>query len=162
MEEVTIDHVAKSIAFDMRSAPWGLVEGKDDNARVRARKEDLAAQKEAKQLSGEDSSTTYDRDGSDGLDGYHDSYEVDYPKTPPKYPEYIRRTNFTYNIHSPSNVQTFPVMAEDTRLGIDFGIVVLRLLNVEQMGGGDDFTGSVCMDNGLARFQPQMCMGSHR
>ena len=142
MEEVTIDHVAKSIAFDMRSAPrqmevWGLVEGKDNIARVQAWKEDLAARREAEQPSGEDSSTTHDQDGSDGSDVYHDNYEVDYPKTLPKYPEYIRLANFTYNIHSPNNVQTFPVMAEIRELGIDFGIVVLRVLN---NWGRDDFT----------------------
>ena len=117
VEEVTIDHVAKSIAFDMRSAPrqmevWGLVEGKDNIARVRAWKEDLA-----------------DRDNN---------YEVvDYPKTLPKYPEYIRLANFTYDIHSPNNVQTFPVMPEIQELGIDFGIVVLRVLS---NWGRDDFT----------------------
>jgi SUN domain-containing protein 1/2 len=139
LEEVTIDHVAKSIAFDMRSAPrqmevWGLVEGEDNIARVRTWKEDLAARKEAKQpaLGGDDSSATYDEDGSDG------SYsEVDYPKTLPKHPEYIRLANFTYNIHSPNNVQTFPVMPEIRELGIDFGIVVLRVLN---NWGRDDFT----------------------
>ena len=118
LEEVTIDHVAKSIAFDMRSAPrqmevWGLVEGKDNIARVQAWKEDLATRKEA-------------------------NYEVvDYPKTLPKHPEYIRLANFTYNIHSPNNVQTFPVMPEIRELGIDFGIVVLRVLN---NWGRDDFT----------------------
>ena len=145
MEEVTIDHVAKSIAFDMRSAPrqmevWGLVEGKDNIARVRAWKEDLAARKEARQtaLGGEDSSTTYDKDGSHSSNGYPDNFEVvDYPKTLPKNPEYIRLANFTYNIHSPNNVQTFPVMPEIRELGVDFGIVVLRVLN---NWGRDDFT----------------------
>ena len=118
IEEVTIDHVAKSIAFDMRSAPrqmevWGLVEGKDNIARVQAWKEDLAARKEA----------IYE--------------DVDYPKTLPRQPEYIRLANFTYNIHSPNNVQTFPVLPEIRELGADFGIVVLRVLN---NWGRDDFT----------------------
>ncbi|KAF8808742.1 hypothetical protein BYT27DRAFT_7137253 [Phlegmacium glaucopus] len=140
VEEVTIDHVAKSIAFDMRSAPrqmevWGLVEGKDNIARVRAWKEDIAARKEAEQLSVEQSSTTNDQDGSDGsYDGYSNS---EYPKTLPKYPEYIRLANFTYNIYSSNNVQTYPVMPEIRELGIDFGIVVLRVLN---NWGRDDFT----------------------
>jgi SUN domain-containing protein 1/2 len=51
MEEGTIDHVTKSIAFDMRSQieVWDLVEGKDNIARVRAWKEDLAARKEVRQ-----------------------------------------------------------------------------------------------------------------
>jgi SUN domain-containing protein 1/2 len=135
VEEVTIDHVAKSIAFDMRSAPrqmevWGLVEGKDNIARVQAWKEDRAARKEAGQptIAGEGSS-----DGN-----YQDNYEVvDYPKTLPKHPEYIRLANFTYNIHSPNNVQTFPVMPEIQELGIDFGIVVLRVLS---NWGRDDYT----------------------
>ena len=136
LEEVTIDHVAKSIAFDMRSAPrqmevWGLVEGKDNIARVRAWKEGLAARKEAEQ-NGE-STAAYDQDGSGGSD----HSEVVYPKTLPKYPEYIRLANFTYNIHSPSNVQTFPVMPEIRELGVDFGIVVLRVLN---NWGREDFT----------------------
>ena len=134
VEEITIDHVAKSIAFDMRSAPrqmevWGLVEGKDNVARVRAWKEDIAAGKEAEQPSGEQSSTTYDQDGSDG--------ELIYPKTLPKYPEYIRLASFTYDIHSPNNVQTFPILPEIRELGVDFGIVVLRVL---KNWGRDDFT----------------------
>ena len=157
MEEVTIDHVAKSIAFDMRSAPrqmevWGLVEGKDNVARVRAWKEDLAARKEAEQRSEEASSATYDQDGSeyeqpsgeassatydqDGSDHDHGN-KVVYPKTLPKYPEYIRLANFTYSIHSLNNVQTFPILPEIRELGIDFGIVVLRVLN---NWGRDDFT----------------------
>ena len=112
VEEVTIDHVAKSIAFDMGSAPrqmevWGLVEGKDNIARVRGWKEDLAARKEARQQPTDD--------------------EVEYLKTLPKH--YIRLANFTYNIHSPNNVQTFPVMPEIRELKVDFGILVLRVLN---------------------------------
>ena len=134
VEEVTIEHVAKSTAFDMRSAPremevWGLVEGKDNIARVRAWKEDIATRKEAERGQ---SSTPSDQDGSEG------SYnEVAYPKTLPKYPEYIRLTNFTYDIHSPNNVQTFSVLREIRELGVDFGIVVLRTLN---NWGRDDFT----------------------
>ena len=136
LEEVTIDHVAKSIAFDMRSAPrqmevWGLVEGKDNVARVRAWKEGLAARKEAKQP-GEESTAIYNQDEDDTLHN-----EVVYPKTLPKYPEYIRLANFTYNIYSPKNVQTFPVMPEIQELGVDFGIVVLRVLN---NWGREDFT----------------------
>ena len=132
VEEVTIEHVAKSIAFDMRSAPrqmevWGLVEGKDNIARVQAWKEDTAAQREAEQPSDEQSPSTYDQGGSD----------VVYPKTLPKYPEYLRLANFTYDIHSPNNVQTFPVLPEIRELGIDFGIVALRVLN---NWGRDDFT----------------------
>ncbi|KAF8149999.1 hypothetical protein B0H34DRAFT_666573 [Crassisporium funariophilum] len=125
VEEVTIDHVAKEVAFDLRSAPrqmevWGMVEGADNIAKVQAWKQDFAARKEAGQVS-----------GAQDLD------EIAYPPTLPKRPEYIRLANFTYDIHSASNVQTFPVEPEIRSLGIDFGIVVLRVLN---NWGREEFT----------------------
>ena len=118
--------------------------------------EGSTARKETEQPSGEASSgDTYDQDDSD-----HDcsNYEVLHPKTLPIYPEYIRLTNFTYNIHSPNNVQTFLKICE---LGIDFGIVVLK--NWER----DDFTfiDSACMGDGWAGLQLhilRMCMSSHK
>jgi len=50
-----------------------------------------------------------------------------YPKTLPKTPQYIRIANFTYNIHASRNIQTFPIDEEIRELGVDFGIVVLRI-----------------------------------
>ena len=116
VEEVTIDHIPKEMAFDIRSAPrqmevWGLVEGKDNVEKLKAWRAERAARKEA----GEDLGT-YDDD-------------VVYPKTLPKQPEYIRLTNFSYDIHASHNVQTFAVDPEIKKLGIDFGIVALRVLN---------------------------------
>ena len=158
IEEVTIDHIPKSIAFDIRSAPrqmevWGSVEGKDNIARVRAWKEDRKETRQPTLGGGEDSPTTY-----------HDKSEVvDYPKTLPKNPEYIRLANFTYDIHSPNNVQTFPVIPEIRELSVDFSIVALRVLN---NWGKDDFT---CLYRFRVHGQRngeiplmKMCTGSHR
>ncbi|KAF8968119.1 hypothetical protein BDZ97DRAFT_453842 [Flammula alnicola] len=116
IEEVTIDHVAKEVAFDMLTAPrrmevWGMVEGADNMARVQAWKADRAARKEA------------------GQQGSSEDEDVPYPLTLPKKPEYIRLANFTYDIDAPNNVQTFPVDPEIRNLGVDFGIVVLRVLD---------------------------------
>jgi SUN domain-containing protein 1/2 len=51
----------------------------------------------------------------------------EYPRTLPKSPLYIRLASFSYNIHAPSNIQTFPISQEIRDLGVDFGIVVLRV-----------------------------------
>lgn len=108
VEEVSVDHVAKELAFDMRSAPremevWGMVEGKDNVGRV----------KEWKEHSG----------GQEILN------TIGYPTTLPREPEYIRLANFTYDVGSTRGVQTFPVDEDVRRLGVDFGIVVLRVLS---------------------------------
>ncbi|KAJ3510976.1 hypothetical protein NLJ89_g4374 [Agrocybe chaxingu] len=96
---------------------WGMVEGKDNIGRLKAWKDERAARKEMGQV---------------------DEYEsVAYPKTLPKHPEYIRLANFTYDIHAPQYMQTFPVDPEVKALGIDFGIVALRVLN---NWGRDEYT----------------------
>lgn len=63
--------------------------------------------------------------------------EPEYPTTLPKSPQYIRIANFSYNIYAPRNVQTFPVAQEIQDLGIDFGIVVLR---IKSNWGRDEYT----------------------
>ncbi|KAF9563240.1 hypothetical protein CPC08DRAFT_633025 [Agrocybe pediades] len=110
VEEITIDHLAKEVAFDLRAAPremevWGMVEGTDNIAKVQAWKDDLAA----KQLAGPD--------------------DIPYPAELPKNPEFLRLANFTYDINSSKNIQTFPVDPEIKKLAVDFGIVVLRVLS---------------------------------
>lgn len=112
ISDITIDHVAKEVAFDMRSAPremevWGMVEGKDNIARVQA----WQTQREAG--------------------------DVVYPPTLPRTPQYVRIANFTYDIHAPRNIQTFPVDAEIQALGVDFGIVALR---IRSNWGRDEYT----------------------
>ncbi|KDR76219.1 hypothetical protein GALMADRAFT_68048 [Galerina marginata CBS 339.88] len=125
VEEVTVDHIAAEVAFDMRSAPqdmevWGMVDGQDNLDRVQAWRAERAANKEAP-----------------GQQDTDVDEAVAYPPELPKHPEFIRLANFTYDIHAPSNVQTFPVDPEIKALGVDFGIVVLRVLS---NWGRDEFT----------------------
>lgn len=113
--EVTIDHVPKEVALDMRSAPrdmelWGLVEGADNIVKVKEWTEEKARRKEEARQKGE-------------------VVEEEYPKTLPKWPQYIRVASFRYDIHAPNNVQTFPVLQEVRDLGVDFGVVALRVKN---------------------------------
>lgn len=59
------------------------------------------------------------------------------PAMLPEFPEYIRIASFQYDIHSPDNIQNFPIDAEIRRLGIDFGLVALM---VNSNWGMDKYT----------------------
>ena len=127
--DVTVDHIAKEVAMDMRSAPrqmelWGLVEGNDNVDKVHNWREQRTAQRQVLQ----DADQPVPPNLAD---------DVAYPRSLPKYPEYIRVANFTYDIHSPQHIQTFPVRDEIRELGIDFGVVVLL---VKSNWGKDEFT----------------------
>ncbi|KAJ7455374.1 hypothetical protein B0H11DRAFT_2244648 [Mycena galericulata] len=110
IEDITIDHVAAEVAFNMMtSAPremevWAMVEGRDNLAKLKA----WRAEKVERRQNGESLEDEPVR-----------------PKTLPKSTEYIRIASFRYDIHAPNNIQTFPVDQEIKDLGIDFGIVVL-------------------------------------
>jgi SUN domain-containing protein 1/2 len=126
ISDVTIDHVSPEEAFDMRnSAPremelWGLVEGKDNTAKVNEWMGEKTRRREA------------------AIDNEEEvEAEVEYPKTLPKSPQYVRVANFRYNVNAPNHIQTFPVSQEIRDLGVDFGVVVLRVLN---NWGRDEFT----------------------
>ncbi|TBU32615.1 hypothetical protein BD311DRAFT_546439 [Dichomitus squalens] len=127
--DVTIDHVPKEVAMDMRSAPrqmelWGLIEGKDNIAKVHEWYERRAAQREALEEAGQPVPPNLVDD-------------IVYPRSLPQNPEYLRIANFTYDIHAPDYIQTFPVRDEIKELGIDFGVVVLL---VKSNWGKDEFT----------------------
>ncbi|KAG7451264.1 uncharacterized protein BT62DRAFT_984448 [Guyanagaster necrorhizus] len=124
IKEISIDHVAKEVAFDMRSAPrrmevWGLVEGRENIVKVGEWKAEKA------------------RLRAEALGRGEIVEEEEYPKTLPKLPMYVRIAAFDYNIYAPNHVQTFPVLDEIQDLGVDFGIVVLRILS---NWGRDEFT----------------------
>ncbi|KAI0749477.1 hypothetical protein C8Q80DRAFT_1269353 [Daedaleopsis nitida] len=127
--DVTIDHVAKEVAIDMRSAPrqmelWAMIDGQDNYAKLSDWRERRALARETAEAAGQSLPPSVLED-------------VPYPRTLPKYPEYIRIANFTYNIHAPTHIQTFPVFDEVKALGIDFGKVVLMVKN---NWGRDEFT----------------------
>ncbi|OSD06405.1 hypothetical protein PYCCODRAFT_1431414 [Trametes coccinea BRFM310] len=126
--DVTIDHVAKEVAMDMRSAPrnmelWGLVEGQDNIAKYREWKSARSAAREEAEARGEPIPPSLVDD------------EV-YPRSLPRHPEYVRVANFTYDIHSPDHIQTFAVRDDIKELGIDFGVVVLLV----KSNWGKEFT----------------------
>lgn len=116
ISDITIDHVAKEVAFDLSTAPkdmevWGQVEGEDNLAKVAAWRAEQAARREAAREAGEAYSEA--------------DVEDDYAPTLPRDVPFIRLASFTYDIHAPSNIQTFPVRQEVRDLDLDFGIVAL-------------------------------------
>jgi SUN domain-containing protein 1/2 len=118
IDEVTIDHISRDIALDIRSAPrhmevWGLVEGGENLEKY----DELVKEKEQRQ-------------------GEMDEDE-EYPDTLPHNPPYIRIANFTYDVDSGKHVQTFPVLQEIQEKKMDFGVVTLRVLN---NWGREEFT----------------------
>lgn len=127
ISDVTIDHVAKEVAFDLRTAPrdmevWGLVEGQDNLQKVMEWKTERAAQHAERQRGAEETGVPFEEDQ---LDDDKDAY----PPTLPKGEPFIRLASFTYDIHSPSNIQSFPVRPEVRDLGVDFGVVALIVKN---------------------------------
>lgn len=132
IEAITIDHVAAAIAVNgQRSAPrdmevWGLVEGRDNVAKVDAWRAAMAQE-------GHGPGRPDIPPGS----FLYPRAETLIPRPEIKYPEYIRIASFQYDIHSPTNIQTFPVDGEIKGLGIDFGVVVLM---VKSNWGMRDYT----------------------
>ena len=128
IEEITIDHVAKEVAFDMRTAPrqmevWGLVEGQDNIVRLREhRQRKIAARREALEAQGEVLDADWERRELE-------KEREGYPLSLPRNPEYLRIAKFTYDIHAAKHVQTFAVDEEVKEMGLDFGVVVARVLN---------------------------------
>ena len=122
--DITIDHVAKEVAFDLRTAPrdmevWGLVEGEENLDKIIAFRAERAAQRaEAVRVAEESGSPLPEEPDED-----------DYPPTLPANQPFIRLASFTYDIEAPSNIQTFPARQEIQDLGVDFGIVALVIKN---------------------------------
>ena len=120
ISDITIDHVAKEVAFDLRSTPrqmevWGLVEGRDNLAKVAGWLADRQRRKSDAFESGLP------------MDPKDEEWEV--PKHLPKDARYIRIAKFLYDVHSTRNIQTFPVDSEVRALGVDLGVVVLVVKN---------------------------------
>jgi len=97
-----VDHVSRDVAFDVSSAP-------------------------------KDMEVWGMVEGAENIEKYsvwNDSLPLpDYPSTLPKSPHFMRLANFTYDINAPNYVQTFAVDPDVKALGLDFGIVVLRVLS---------------------------------
>ena len=130
IEEVTIDHVAKDVAWDMRSAPremelWGLVEGAENLEKIRVWREERQRRKEAARRKAEEN----------GLVIVSEETEA-YPATLPRDAPYVKVAEFAYDIEAEANVQTFAALEDVRALGVDFGVVVL----VVKSNWGREFT----------------------
>lgn len=120
--EFTIDHAAKEVAFDVRSAPkkmevWGLVDGAENVKKVA----DYHRRREQRYR---DLVTAASREGRTPPPP-----EDPYPPTLPPDAHYLRLAQFTYDVNAPSHIQTFPVPEEIQNLGVDVGVVVLIIRN---------------------------------
>ena len=120
ISDVTIDHVAREVAFDLRSTPrqmevWGLVEGQDNLAKVAG----WLADRQRRRSDAVESGNV--------MDPKDEEWEI--PKHLPKDAQYIPVAKFLYDVHSTRNIQTFPVDSEVRALGVDFGVVVLLVKN---------------------------------
>ena len=128
IDEITVDHVAPEVAFDMRAAPrhmevWGLVEGSDNIQKLREHRQDkITKRREELEATGEMLDQEWEKREWESL-------REGYPATLPKNVDYLRIAKFTYDIHAPKHVQTFDVEEDVKDLGLDFGIVVARVLN---------------------------------
>ncbi|KAI0694602.1 hypothetical protein BC835DRAFT_1415220 [Cytidiella melzeri] len=124
ISDVTIDHVSREVATDMRSAPrqmevWGLVEGADNVGKHKLWNERRDEARTQAELLGEE----YE--------------EEEIPSTLPRGAPFIRLASFSYNAHSSNEIQTFPVAQDVQDLDMDFGIVVLV---VKSNWGREEFT----------------------
>lgn len=124
ISDFTIDHVAREVAFDLRTAPrdmevWGLVEGKDNLEKVISWRGERAAQRAAQQQRAEELGVPFEDEPAEDI----------YPPMLPQDEPFIRLASFTYDANSSSNIQTFPIRQEVRELGVDFGIVVLVMKN---------------------------------
>lgn len=142
VEEVTIDHVPREVAMDLRSAPrqmevWGLVEGRENLGKYREFMERKKAMRDEERIYVEDG------DGTQGSQQQQQQQDEDddekYPGSLPRNPlaPYMKIAEFVYNVHSPHYIQTFPILEEVRELGMDFGVVVLR---VESNWGKEEMT----------------------
>ncbi|KZT22035.1 hypothetical protein NEOLEDRAFT_1098422 [Neolentinus lepideus HHB14362 ss-1] len=130
ISHVTIDHVAKEVAFDMASAPrdmelWGMIDGMDNVRKIREWQAEKARRREELRLEAE----------AQGMPPPEDDEPV-YPPTLEK-DRYIRVASFAYDINASNHIQTFPVSPDIRDLGVDFGVVVLM---VKDNWGMDDYT----------------------
>lgn len=122
ISEFSIDHARPS--FDVRSAPkqitfWGFVEGADNLEKYEAYRERIDAQRAEATLDGEI------LDPEPILHGA------------PRGIPYLHLSTVTYDIHSPSHIQTFSIPQEIQDLGIDIGVVVFE---INDNWGDDNYT----------------------
>ena len=129
VDSISIDHVAREVATDVRSAPrqmevWGMIDGRDNFEKAqkvvaeRQRKREEAAER-----------------------GEEASEEIEFGVPPWMSPReegiFLKVAEFAYDVRSDKAVQTFAVADDVRESGVDFGTVVLR---IKSNWGQDAFT----------------------
>ncbi|KZV73047.1 hypothetical protein PENSPDRAFT_324965 [Peniophora sp. CONT] len=112
IDAVSVDHLARELAWDVRSAPrgmevWGLVEGRENLEKVLAWEMSRSM------------ACAADPECEEGGDTY--------PPELPRSAKYVRIASFEYDARGGKPVQTFDVDEGVKALGVDFGVVVLRV-----------------------------------
>ena len=115
ISNVTIDHVARELAIDIRLAPrklevWGLVEGKENTEKMKGY---MLKKEKGRREAAERGEVLQD--------------EPPYPETLPRNTPFVRIASFEYDINAPNFIQTFPVFEDIRELSVDFGIVVFMV-----------------------------------
>ncbi|KAG9104063.1 hypothetical protein FRC06_005763 [Ceratobasidium sp. 370] len=118
VDSVTIDHVSKEVAYDLKAAPkkfvvWGLVEGADNLSKLAQYRKQAEAQSIGTGAEGEDQAEE------------------------PPYQDSIKLVEFEYDINATSHIQTFAVPDDVRATGIDVGMVIFK---VQSSWGDPNFT----------------------
>ncbi|VDC07514.1 unnamed protein product [Peniophora sp. CBMAI 1063] len=127
IDAISIDHLARELAWDVRSAPrgmevWGLVEGRENLEKVGVW-EMGRAMRRAACASGESAPNS-----PECAQVQDEESEEEYPPELPKSAKYVRIAAFEYDARQGRPVQTFDIDEGVKALGVDFGVVVLRVL----------------------------------
>jgi SUN domain-containing protein 1/2 len=157
VDAVTIDHVAREVAFDTRSAPremevWAMLEGEENLHAVKEWME--RRRKEIIEEGGEEEELNEAR--------IQEEIKMEFqggelPAVLRSDVDYVKLASFEYDAEAEENVQTFEVREMIREMKLDFGIVVL----VMKSNWGHDFTclyrfrvhGEMMVEDGLDASQ---------
>ncbi|KAG7089516.1 hypothetical protein E1B28_011192 [Marasmius oreades] len=116
---ISIDHVAREVATDVRSAPrnmqvWGMIDGKDNFEKAKQ----IVAERERRRQEAIERGEEVPGDVGFGVPGWLSRREEGL---------FVRIAEFSYDVRSEKTVQTFTVYDDVRESGLDFGTVVLRI-----------------------------------
>ncbi|KAF9267821.1 hypothetical protein L218DRAFT_970674 [Marasmius fiardii PR-910] len=119
IDAISIDHVAREVATDVRSAPrhmevWGMIDGKDNFEKV----QQIVAERERRRQEAAERGEQATEDVGFGVPGWMSRREEGL---------FVRIAEFAYDVLSEKTVQTFPVYDDVRQSHLDFGTVVLRI-----------------------------------
>ncbi|KAH8925608.1 hypothetical protein BT69DRAFT_1348622 [Atractiella rhizophila] len=115
--DVTIEHAAKEVNYDMSLAPrnfevWGVIEDKKDVERLRQDRIERNKKRAEALARGEDGTEFEEPEGS-----------------VPQSPNHILLASGSYDVDAKNHIQTFPANSLAERLQIPVGVVVLKVMS---------------------------------